>query len=51
MLSNLKSLDNCNENGKETTVTKSCKLLLDEFQFVGISSRNRVPNDGGVFKL
>jgi hypothetical protein len=29
-------------------VTKGCELLLDAFQFVGISSRNRVPNNGGV---
>jgi hypothetical protein len=29
----------------KTTVTKMCKLLLDAFQFVGISSRNRVPNN------
>jgi hypothetical protein len=37
--------------GEKTIVTKSCELLLDAFQFVGISSRNRVPNNGGVFKL
>jgi hypothetical protein len=37
--------------GEKTIVTKSCKLLLDAFQFVGISSHNRVPNNGGVFKL
>jgi hypothetical protein len=37
--------------GKETIITKGCKLLLDAFQFVGISSRNGIPNDGGVFKL
>jgi hypothetical protein len=36
---------------KKTIVTKSCELLLDAFQFVGISSRNRVPHNGGVFKL
>jgi hypothetical protein len=37
--------------GEKTIVTKSCELLLDAFQFVGISSRNGVPNNGGVFKL
>jgi hypothetical protein len=37
--------------GKETIKTKGCKLLLDAFQFVGISSRNGIPNDRGVFKL
>jgi hypothetical protein len=37
--------------GKETIITKGCKLLLDAFQFVGISSRNRIPNNTGVFKL
>jgi hypothetical protein len=26
--------------GKETIITKGCKLLLDAFQFVGIGSRN-----------
>jgi hypothetical protein len=34
--------------GKETIITKGCKLLLDAFQFVGISSRNGIPNDRGV---
>jgi hypothetical protein len=37
--------------GEKTIVTKSCELLQDAFQFVGISRRNRVPNNGGVFKL
>jgi hypothetical protein len=37
--------------GEKTIVTKSCELMLDAFLFVGISSRNRVPNSGGVFKL
>jgi hypothetical protein len=37
--------------GEKTIVTKSCEFLLDEFHFVGISSRNRDPNNGGVFKL
>jgi hypothetical protein len=37
--------------GKETIITKGCKLLLDVFQFVGISGRNRIPNTRGVFKL
>jgi hypothetical protein len=37
--------------GEKTIVTKRCELLLDEFQFVGISSGNTVPNNGGVFKL
>jgi hypothetical protein len=36
---------------EKTSVTKSCELLLDAFQFVEIGSRNRVPNNGGVFKL
>jgi hypothetical protein len=31
--------------GKETIITKGCKLLLDAFQFVSISSRNGIPND------
>jgi hypothetical protein len=37
--------------GEKTIVTKSYELLLDAFQFVGISSCNRVPNNGGIFKL
>jgi hypothetical protein len=37
--------------GEKAIVTKSCELLLDAFQFVGISSRNRGPNNGGIFKL
>jgi hypothetical protein len=37
--------------GEKTIVTKRCELLLDAFQFVGISGRNRDPNNGGVFKL
>jgi hypothetical protein len=37
--------------GEKTIVTKSCELLLDAFQFAGISSRNRVPSNGGIFKL
>jgi hypothetical protein len=37
--------------GEKTIVAKSCELLLDAFQFVGINSHNRVPNNGGVFKL
>jgi hypothetical protein len=36
--------------GEKTNVTKSCELLLYVFQFVGISSHNGVPNNGGVFK-
>jgi hypothetical protein len=39
------------EMGKETIITKGCKLLLDAFQFVGISSCNRIPNNRGIFKL
>jgi hypothetical protein len=35
---------------KETIKTEGYKLLLDEFQFVGISTRNRIQNKG-VFKL
>jgi hypothetical protein len=31
--------------GEKKIVTKNCELLLDAFQFVGISSRNRVPNN------
>jgi hypothetical protein len=37
--------------GKETIITKGCRLVLDAFQFVGISSLNRIPNSRGVFKL
>jgi hypothetical protein len=37
--------------GKETIITKSCKLLLEVFQFVDISSSNRIPNKRGIFKL
>jgi hypothetical protein len=37
--------------GEKTIVAKGCELLLDAFQFVGISSRNRFPNNEGVFKL
>jgi hypothetical protein len=37
--------------GKETVITKGCKLQLVAFQFVGVSGRNRIPNDRGVFKL
>jgi hypothetical protein len=39
------------ERGEETIIAKGCELLLDAFQLVSISSRNRVPNNGGVFKL
>jgi hypothetical protein len=37
--------------GEEKIIAKSCELLLDAFRFFAISSRNRVPNDRGVFKL
>jgi hypothetical protein len=37
--------------GKEMIKIKVCKLLLVAFQSVGISSRNRIPNNRGVFKL
>jgi hypothetical protein len=37
--------------GEKTIVTNSSELLLDAFQFVGISSHSRVPNNGGIFKL
>jgi hypothetical protein len=37
--------------GKETVITKGCKLLQDVFQFVDISSHNRIPNNRGIFKL
>jgi hypothetical protein len=37
--------------GEKTTVMNSCEFLLDAFQFVGINSHNRVPNNGGIFKL
>jgi hypothetical protein len=36
--------------GEKTNVTKSCEFLLYAFQFVGISSHNRVPHNAGVFK-
>jgi hypothetical protein len=36
---------------KETIKSKSCKLLLDSFHFVGISRHNRVANNRGIFKL
>jgi hypothetical protein len=36
---------------KETIETKACKLLLDDFGFVGISRYNGIPNSKGVFKL
>jgi hypothetical protein len=42
---------NCNKHGDNTIVTMSCELLMDAFQFVGISSHNIVPNGGGIFKL
>jgi hypothetical protein len=29
--------------GKEKVITKGCKLLLDAFQFVGISGRFKIP--------
>jgi hypothetical protein len=37
--------------GKERITTEGCKRLLDAFQFVGISRRNRIPNSRDVFKL
>jgi hypothetical protein len=37
--------------GAETVKRKGYTLLLDAFQFVGISRRNGIPNDRGVFKL
>jgi hypothetical protein len=37
--------------GKQTIITKGYKRLRDAFQDVGISSRNRIPNDRGVFKF
>jgi hypothetical protein len=33
--------------GKETIKREDGKLLLDAFQFVGISRRNRIPNNRG----
>jgi hypothetical protein len=37
--------------GRERIISKDWKHVLDEFQFVGISSHNRIPDDRGVFKL
>jgi hypothetical protein len=37
--------------GKDTIKIKGCKLLLDVFQFVGISRCYRIPSKSGVFKL
>lgn len=37
--------------GEATIRAKGLELLLDAFQFVGISSYNRVPNDWGILKL
>jgi hypothetical protein len=36
---------------KETIKTEGCKLLLDAFQFVGISRSNRIPDNRGTFKF
>jgi hypothetical protein len=35
---------------KEIIITKGYTLLLDTFQFVGISGHKRIPN-GSIFKL
>jgi hypothetical protein len=37
--------------GKAMIKTKGSKLLLDMFQFVGITIRNNIPNNRGVFML
>jgi hypothetical protein len=36
---------------EETVKTEGCKLLLDVFQFVGISTCNLIPNSRGIFKV
>jgi hypothetical protein len=37
--------------GKEAVKTRRSRLLLDVFQFVGVSRHNKIPNSGGLFKL
>jgi hypothetical protein len=37
--------------GRETIITKSCKVLLYAFQFVAISRCNRIPSNMGIFML
>jgi hypothetical protein len=37
--------------GRETIKTKSCKVLLDAFQFVPISRCNRISSNRGIFML
>jgi hypothetical protein len=39
------------DTGMETITAKGRKLQLDAFQFVGISSRNKIPQNSRVFKL
>jgi hypothetical protein len=50
ILTALKNKHNGTGHGKKTSTTEGCKLLLVEFQFIGISRHNRIPNRG-VFKL
>jgi hypothetical protein len=37
--------------GKGCIKIENLKLLLDVFEFAGISGGNRIPNNGGIFKL
>jgi hypothetical protein len=37
--------------GKGCMKIETLKLLLDAFGFAGTSGGNRIPNNGGIFKL
>jgi hypothetical protein len=37
--------------GEKRLKQRIAKLLLDAFQFLGISTRNWIPNNRGIFKL
>jgi hypothetical protein len=51
ILTALKHKNNCSGHGKKTIKRNACKLLLDAFEFVGISRRKIIPDIGGVLKL
>jgi hypothetical protein len=51
ILTAVKHRKNCKGISKETGKRDGCKRLLDVFQFLGISRRNRILNSRSVFKL
>jgi hypothetical protein len=36
---------------EEMIITQGCKLLLDAFHFVGISSCKSIPNNRDIFRI